>query len=712
MKINKIVLYNFNSFEGLNEFDFSCEDSNKNIVLIGGKNGAGKTSLFTAIKIALYGPLAFGYMSVNPHYISKIKDCINLKAFQSDIVEAKVQITISLMVEREIMEYEITRAWDYSKQKLIENYYVKMNGLLLDDGELSYFQNYLKGLIPPDLFEFFLFDGEEVGNIFSTSSYNSYIQNAIYTLCGLDIFQIVSKHTRGYVGKALNVDDEKLFEQYEEIRATEEYFIKEKEKLERQVDTVQIELDQIETEIIELETVFKNAGGISEIERQKLAKELEMAERIKAESVARMKLFVEDLMPFYIVKEFTSKIINQLDYEEKGEIYSYIQQRIDREEISAILNGTVSDEIIDSLMNLLLDKFKPVEFTDNVQPVHDLSKEDNGRVNAMISAINNFDSQAMVETVNQRKTASDRTMEINNIFKRAMTDVDAARFAEKANVLLKQKDKLTRQLYGNQAQIDALKKEIEGVAIQRDRALQGLKDNAQNKHVFELSAGLTRMMDTLLADKTVTIKKRLEDLIISNLQHIYRKNNLITHIEIDECFQFSLYQNAEYSVAELTHLMKNLGKEEFLAAIGRHGQKRIFKKYNVCDLKQLQQVLSSIDAEESIELFKKIDLSRLSKGERQIFILSLYWAIIEVSGQDIPFVIDTPYARIDANHRREISEKFFPNISKQVIILSTDEEINEEYYRLIKPHIAKEFLLINDEGQNKTSVEQHYFYEA
>lgn len=69
MKINKVKLHNFSSYEGNNEFDFEITDAGKNIVLIGGKNGAGKTSLFTAIKVALYGPLAYGYVGVNSHYI-------------------------------------------------------------------------------------------------------------------------------------------------------------------------------------------------------------------------------------------------------------------------------------------------------------------------------------------------------------------------------------------------------------------------------------------------------------------------------------------------------------------------------------------------------------------------------------------------------------------------------------------------------------------
>ena len=110
----------------------------------------------------------------------------------------------------------------------------------------------------------------------------------------------------------------------------------------------------------------------------------------------------------------------------------------------------------------------------------------------------------------------------------------------------------------------------------------------------------------------------------------------------------------------------------------------------IADLEKILQIKEN----DSCDLYKNIDLSRLSKGERQIFILALYWAIIILSNQNIPFVIDTPYARIDANHRKEISEKFFPNISKQVIILSTDEEINEEYYGIIKPYIAKQVLCL------------------
>lgn len=714
MKINKIVLYNFNSYEGLNEFDFTSDDNNKNIILIGGKNGAGKTSLFSAIKIALYGPLSFGYVGVNPMYIAKIKDCINSKSFQKDVVESRVQIFVSLMVEREVKEYEITRAWDYTKHKLEEKYYVKTDGRLLDDQELSYFQNYLQGMIPPDLFEFFLFDGEEVGSIFSTSTYNSYVKNAVYTLCGLDIFEIIRKYTTGYAGKAGCNDEEEIYAQYEELRRNAEEIETNYLALESQIVADGDELEEIETELIEVETAFKNAGGITETERQSLLKEYSEAEHIKTETLTKIKMFVEGLMPFYILRDFTGRISEQLDFEEKGEIYYYVQQKLKRQEIQNTLNANqeVSDDTVDALMEFLLKKFKPKGYKEDSQPVHDLSKEDYGRVSAMISAIDDFEVAKMVELVEKRRTAADRTMEINRILKSVMTDEDAGKFAKKENALLKKKDEILSRIHEAEIRLTTLKEELAVAIQQRDRAFQNIKNNAQNKHIFELSMGLSQMMRIMLENKSESIKRNLEKLIVENLQHIYRKNNLITHIEIEDDFQFNLYQNVKYSTTELLHLIKNFGREVFVSEIGMQGMQLLFEKYKVETVLQLQQAIEADKQRSSYDLFKRIDISRLSKGERQIFILSLYWAIIELSGKDIPFVIDTPYARIDANHRKEISEKFFPNISKQVVILSTDEEINEEYYKIIKPYIAKEYLLINDESQNRTTVEQHYFFEV
>lgn len=714
MKINKIVLYNFNSYEGLNEFDFTSDDSSKNIILIGGKNGAGKTSLFTAIKIALYGSLSFGYVGVNPKYIAKIKDCINSKAFQQDVVESRVQISVSLMVEREVKEYEITREWDYTKQKLEEKYYVKTDGCLLDEQELSYFQNYLQGMIPPDLFEFFLFDGEEVGSIFSTSTYNSYVKNAIYTLCGLDIFEIIRKFTTGYAGKAESTDDEEIYAKYEELRKSAEEIETSHTELEAQIEADKDELEKVETELMEVETAFKNAGGITEVERQALLKEFSEMEHTKTEALTKIKMFVEGLMPFFILRDFTGRISDQLDFEEKGEIYYYVQQKLKKQEIRNTLheNQEVSDATVDALMEFLLKKFKPKGFKEGAQPVHDLSKEDSGRVNAMISAIDDFDVETMVKLVGKRKAAADRTMEINRILKNAMKDEDARRFAEKENVLLKRKDEILSRIHKSEMRLNTVKEELTIAIRQRNHAFQSIKDKAQNKHVFELSTGLSRMMGMMLENKSESLKRDLEKLIVQNLQRIYRKNNLITHIEIEDDFQFDLYQNVKYSTTELLYLLKNLGKEAFSQEIGKQGMKLLRDEYKVDTVPQLQQAIEAEKKKKRLDLFKRIDISRLSKGERQIFILSLYWAIIELSGQDIPFIIDTPYARIDANHRREISEKFFPNISKQVVVLSTDEEINEEYYEIIKPYIAKEYLLINDESQNRTTVEKHYFFEV
>jgi len=157
--------------------------------------------LFTAIKIALYGSLSFGYTGMNSYYFKRIKEQINTKAFQNDVLQAFVSIEIAVKREREMKYYTITRRWYTEEKKMNEEYTIAENGKLLSEMEKTYFENYLYSTLPPNLFDFFLFDGEEVGKIFASEGYHNYVKDAMLTLCGMDVFSAIRKFCGSFIDK-------------------------------------------------------------------------------------------------------------------------------------------------------------------------------------------------------------------------------------------------------------------------------------------------------------------------------------------------------------------------------------------------------------------------------------------------------------------------------------------------------------------------------
>ena len=184
MKINRVTLYNFSSYVGENTIALGTHNE-QNIILIGGNNGAGKTSFFTAIKLALYGPQCFRFQDKNNRYTARIKELINHDAFLSDNVKAYVEVEIDLPTDRVHTLYTIRREWSFIEKRLHENYTVYKEHQLLADKNLDFFQNYLFSIIPPNLFDFFFFDGEEIGDFFATGNYSNYIKNAVLTLSSI-----------------------------------------------------------------------------------------------------------------------------------------------------------------------------------------------------------------------------------------------------------------------------------------------------------------------------------------------------------------------------------------------------------------------------------------------------------------------------------------------------------------------------------------------
>jgi DNA sulfur modification protein DndD len=103
-----------------------------------------------------------------------------------------------------------------------------------------------------------------------------------------------------------------------------------------------------------------------------------------------------------------------------------------------------------------------------------------------------------------------------------------------------------------------------------------------------------------------------------------------------------------------------------------------------------------------------------SAGESQIFALSLIAAIAEVSERIFPIIMDTPLARLDPDHRRNML-KFFTNSRNQVILLSQPDEVRGEYLDLIKPKILKAIHLVHEEisdGVGRSDLAEGYFHEA
>lgn len=711
MQITKLVLDNFSSYEGKTVFDFTVKKKQP-IILIGGLNGAGKTSIFTAIKIALYGPLAFGYTGNNAFYSKKIRGFINDKAFQIQPFTSGISIEIKLKKERETKHYTINRNWSIIDSKIEEEYTIYEGNKLLEDPEKILFESFILNIIPIELFEFFLFDGEEVGTIFSSDGYNKYVKNALLTMCGIDDFEILHHFCKNYNGRIESQEEAELNSKYQEVLG----------KIDETEEAIRIcentlannaqEIASLNTLIEQREAEFVRSGGLPQEEARILEEEVNKYDK-KREHIAReIKSFFEELMPFFIMKDMIPQLDRQIKYEEKASIHEYITNMLSKEFISNIVaDRTKKDNgFSDALYEAIIKRFEVSNGAFD-EMIFDLSKTEMGQIISLADAVSSFDSKELTKKIKEKDRLVKRITSIRQRLKNALPEEDAKRYK---NEIVNAKHKielLELESSQKQTELEELYTKIQSFNTELSTLKEKIRASTQDKHVLDLSTSISQMMERLIDNSMTSIRKQLSQKIIENLRQIYRKDNLISIIEISENFKFDLFQAQSFTIAELKSLVVNIGVKEFFKTVGDESIRKLCRYFSLSDANDIENAIISCDTNDKVfELYRRIELNTLSKGERQIFILSLYWAIIQISGKHIPFVIDTPYARIDANHREEISAKFFPNISSQVVILSTDEEITKDYYEIIKSYISKEYLLRNDQSENKTTVTNGYFF--
>jgi DNA sulfur modification protein DndD len=100
---------------------------------------------------------------------------------------------------------------------------------------------------------------------------------------------------------------------------------------------------------------------------------------------------------------------------------------------------------------------------------------------------------------------------------------------------------------------------------------------------------------------------------------------------------------------------------------------------------------------------------QLSAGERQLLAIAILWGLARASGQPVPVVIDTPLGRLDGVHRRALVERYFPDASHQVILLSTDKEVDADFSEMLGDSVAYRYLIGYNATKKSSSFSRGYF---
>lgn len=717
MIINSIKLKNFRSYEDETEFSFSPKD-NKNIVLIGGENGAGKSTLFEAIKLCIYGPMSYGYLGINSNYLTKIKNNINNNAFKNDIVKCDISISLSFKEGTQVNEYTLNRNWEYINQRIVENFEVIKNGTLLNEDEINYFNRYLQSVLPPSLFDFFFFDGEELTEFFIGKNSSNSLKDAVLQLFNYDTFNILKKQLLSFQRNISKNNDSlnDIQALYDESLNRVKTAKSQIELFTSQLESKEIELDELILKKNNLDEEFKSSGGILENERAEITSKINKLENERSIINQEIKDFCNDILPFLIVSDLLADTKKQIEKEENVSSYKAVKNKLSGEVIKksfnsiSTLNNSSADfnEIAVTILNNMFD----VKEIENIREILLLSDDQKVNVLSTITSI-----------ISNNETYKNSL--INNFDKLKSIAMDLKAYRDKLNSTvsgelvenyLKEIEAINTVILNTQNSILTLKhdldnsnEELKNAEYHYTRVKNQYTSSLQNNNVLELSANVTEYLDALLATLTKDKLRLIEENFIDIFKTIIRKNEYVSSIVIDDSFESTLYVTRGYSSLEIQNIISNLGINDISKKYGLMFIEDLLNKYPVSSLTELMEYLNNNPSWESIEVRTKVNVNDFSKGEKQIYILCLIWALIKSSGVEVPFIIDTPYARIDESHRKTLTVDYLPNISKQVIILSTNEEIDSDLYNVIKPYICDEYLLLYNESARKTEVKKGYF---
>ena len=693
MKINNIILHNFGSYEGTTNFDTRPCDG-RNIVLIGGKNGAGKTTLFTAMRLCLYGYKSMGYKNPNSFYNRAVVKLVNNTAKITKPATAFVTMCVELNNGQGMDSFLLTRKWELN-ESLIETFSVLKNGADLSEDEIADFEKYVVSLIPPELFNLYFFDGEKIANFFMDEGSNTRIKEAFLTLCGYDTFDIMRKNfkrIRAGIPTSAPALDEYIVAK-DALASAESLYHDLTDRLKACVDAIadcEATLDAEEKE-------YHQKGGITEEEWNQKLYTLKEEEKKRETYNALLKKWANDVIPFIMLRKQILSLKEQMENENQALKYTFFCEVLNSPAVQALVKDKLAE----------IDSAAFADFGTEKEPILNLSFEQNSLILAQINTILSFEQDKVEKCKKAIKRSLNLTAKIRKeIDSSSITSVQEymkrrAQLFEEKSALLVQRVELEQQLVAQKEALTLAEQQLGKVQTR-------LEEELKKASINDISARAIVMLDKLQEILYRRQIDKVENCFRKEIRTLMRKTHFIDDIYIDDNFNTHIYRTEKVSIEKIRKALKTNTEEQLLAFWGAKAMQTLYKKANSNDYNDMCKYFESVDIK-SLSLQIEIDKASLSNGEKQIFIMALYYSLVSLCNHELPFVIDTPFARIDTEHRHNISKHFFSELKGQVFILSTNEEINSSHVQILKDKIAATYMLENSDNKRTVVVKNSYF---
>ncbi len=661
MKITRLVLQDYGPYSGRTEFDLHTTEDEP-IILFGGKNGSGKTTLFNAIQICLHGRSALEDRLSRSEYEDQMESLLHTSGGEK-ATKSKIRIEFEYADMDKIEQYSVERTFRDRGKSLVEDVTVRRNGKKLSDLEEDQWEDFIKELIPPGISQLFFFDGEKVESLASAIGSDEEFTESLMSLLGLDLVDQLDTDLTIYRSQKLDEEGhDELAEAIGDVRERKETAEEEQKNLEDKIEEKTERIHELENKIERKEQKLAEEGGTFAERRDEYKEERTRLETQLERLREDIRELVTDCYPFSLAPGLCREVLERLETETEAE-----QMEAARLKTIEALDEIVVDE--ETLTNLSLNSEDSKIIVDNLQD------ELNTRL-APKNAENGYKLSAEFSDREQREMEIVVDKAINNV----PTDIQllTGELEEKTRRLREVEKKISSA--PSQSVIEPLLQEINELNQERVETESEVASHRERLEEIEVSIG--RLQSEL--------QNRLDDQ--DELENVSKRSKLAADV------QDVVQDYQERLVTEKLDQLENVLTDRYLSISNKAGY---YESVEI-DSEEISIHIRTVHGHLKHQ-------SELSAGERQIFATALLWALADISGRPLPFIIDTPLGRLDKEHRKKLVENFFPAASHQVFLFSTDTEITDAYRELLGDDISAEFHFTNSIETGETTVSPGYF---